>query len=137
MEELSGAKQSDIERIEGFGPNTAEAVEQWFSSQKNIEIIKKLHAYGVWPESSVRQSSQIKTLEGLRFVVSGTLTDFTRDGIRDYVKQFGGKVSDSISSKTDYLVLGENPGSKLEKARGMGVKVIGENELKKMAETET
>ena len=137
LKELSGAKQADIEKIEGFGPNTAEAVEQWFSSQKNIEVIEKLHAYGVWPVSSVRQASQKKTLEGLRFVVSGTLTDFTRDGIRDYIKQYGGKVSDSISSKTDYLVLGENPGSKLKKARDTGLKVIDVSELKKLTESET
>ena len=137
MEELSGAKQADIEKIEGFGPNTAEAVEQWFSSQKNIEVIEKLRGYGVWPISSVRQALHEKTLEGLRFVVTGALTNFTRDGIRGYIKQFGGKVSDSISSKTDYLVLGENPGSKLEKAKDIGVKVIDESELKKMAEVET
>jgi DNA ligase (NAD+) len=137
MEELSGAKQADIEKIEGFGPNTAESVEQWFSSQKNIEVIEKLRAYGVWPISSVRQALQEKTLEGLRFVVTGTLTNFTRDGIRGYIKQFGGKVSDSISSKTDCLVLGENPGSKLEKAKDIGVKVISESELKKMAEVGT
>ena len=137
LEELSGVKQADIERIEGFGPNTAEAVEQWFSSQKNIEVIEKLRGYGVWPVSSVHQASHIKTLEGLKFVFTGTLTDFTRDGIKNYIKQFGGKVSDSISSKTDYLVLGENPGSKLEKARSIGVKVISERELKKMAEAGT
>ena len=137
LEELSSAKQADVEKIEGLGPNTAEAVEQWFSSQKNIKVIEKLQAYGVWPMSSVRQAAQKRTLDGLRFVVTGTLTDFTRDGIRDYIKQYGGKVSDSISGKTDYLVLGENPGSKLEKARNIGVKVIGESELKKIAETET
>ena len=137
LKELSRAKQADIEKIEGFGPNTAEAVEQWFSSQKNIEIVEKLHAYGVWPVRGVRQALQKNNLEGLRFVVSGTLTDFTRDGIRDYIKQYGGKISDSISSKTDYLVLGENPGSKLEKARDIGVKVIDVSELQKLAESET
>ncbi len=134
LEELSKAKQDDIEKIEGFGPNTAEAVKQWFSLEKNIEVIKKLHAHGVWPVSSVKQTYQNKTLEGLKFVVTGTLADFTRDGIKSYIKQFGGKVSDSISSKTDYLLMGKNPGSKLESARTIGVKVISEDELKKMAE---
>ena len=137
LEELSKAKRADIEKIEGFGPNTAEAVKQWFSLGKNIELIEKLRAYGVWPINSVKNLSQKKTLEGLRFVVTGTLTDFTRDGIKSYIKQFGGKVSDSISSKIDYLVLGENPGSKLVKARNIGVKVVSENELQKMAEDYT
>ncbi len=136
LEELSKAKRADLEKIEGFGPNTAESVEQWFSSQKNIEVIEKLRAYGVWPMSSIREVPQIRTLDGLRIVVTGTLTGFTRDGIRDYIKEYGGKVSDSISRKTDYLVLGENPGSKLEKARSIGVKMISESELKKIAEPE-
>jgi DNA ligase (NAD+) len=137
LEELSVAELTDIEKIEGFGPNTAEAVRQWFSLEKNVRVIEKLHDHGVWPVSSIEKTSRIKTLEGLRFVLTGTLTDFTRDGIKGYIKQFGGKVSDSISSKTDYLVLGGNPGSKLEKARSMGVKVIGEKELIKMAESGT
>ena len=136
LEELSKAEKGDIENIDGFGPNTAEALAQWFSLRKNIEVIGQLHTYGVWPVSSIKQTFHKKTLEGLRFVVTGTLTDFTRDGIKSYIKQFGGKNSDSISSKTDYLVLGENPGSKLEKARSIGIKVISEKELKKMAEAE-
>jgi len=137
LEEISKVEKEDVEKIDGFGPNTAESLKQWFSSPKNIETIGKLHAFGVWPKSNLNKLPHKNTLKGLRFVVTGTLVDFTRDELKSYIKQFGGKISDSISSKTDYLVLGENPGSKLEKAASLGVKVIGENELKKMAEVET
>ncbi|MCD6577833.1 MAG: NAD-dependent DNA ligase LigA [Anaerolineaceae bacterium] len=133
LEELSKAKKTEIEKIESIGPSTAEAIVAWFSLKKNIEVINKLHAYGVWPTNIQENISHEKTLEGLKFVVTGTLTDFTRDEIKKYIKQFGGKVSDSISDKVDYLVLGENPGSKLEKAKRIGVKVISEGELKEMA----
>ena len=137
LEDISKAEKEDVENIDGFGPNTAESLKQWFSSPKNIETIRKLHTYGVWPKSYLTKSHKKYTLKGLRFVVTGTLVNFSRDGLKSYIKQFGGKVSDSISSKTDYLVLGENPGSKLEKAASLGVKVIGEGELKRMAEVET
>jgi len=134
LEEISQAEKGDIEDIDGFGPNTAESLGQWFSLTRNKEIIRKLHTYGVWPKSNIIKTPRGISLEGLKFVVTGTLVDFTRDELKSYIKQFGGKVSDSVSGKTDYLVLGEKPGSKLEKARSMGVKVIGEKELKKMAE---
>ena len=137
LEDISKAEKEDVEKIDGFGPNTAESLKQWFSSPKNIETIGKLRDFGVWPKSNLNKIPQKNTLKGLRFVVTGTLANFSRDGLKSYIKQFGGKVSDNISSKTDYLVLGENPGSKLEKATSMGVKVIGEKELKKMAEVET
>ena len=66
--------------------------------------------------------------------MTGTLTGFTRDGIKDYITDHGGKVSGSVSTATDYLVQGENPGSKLDDARALGVPVIGEDELKRLTE---
>ncbi|MFH2101901.1 MAG: BRCT domain-containing protein [Chloroflexota bacterium] len=71
-------------------------------------------------------------LSGLTFVVTGTLPGFSRDGVRDFIEQHGGKLIDGISKKTSYLVLGENPGSKLEKAQSLGVKVIGEQALRQL-----
>ncbi len=68
----------------------------------------------------------------MTFVVTGTLAGFSRDGIKEFIEQNGGKVIDSVSKKTSYLVLGENPGSKLDKAQSLGVKVIGEKELRKL-----
>ena len=137
LEEISKAEKEDVENIDGFGPNTAESLQKWFSLPKNIETIEKLHTFGVWPKSDFNKLPQKNTLKGLRFVVTGTLANFSRDELKSYIKKFGGKVSDSISGKTNYLVLGENPGSKLEKAKSLGLRVIGENELKRMAEVET
>jgi len=79
-------------------------------------------------------STTPKTLEGKKFVVTGTLAGFTRDGVKQYIVDHGGKVSESVSQSTDYLVLGKNPGSKLDDARALGVKVISEDELRHMAE---
>ena len=70
---------------------------------------------------------------GLTFVVTGTLPTLSRDGVKEFIESNGGKVTDSISKKTSYLVLGEAPGSKLDKAQSLGVKVIDEAELRKLA----
>jgi DNA ligase (NAD+) len=72
-------------------------------------------------------------LSGLTFVITGTLPTWSREDAKEFIESNGGKVTDSVSKKTSYLVLGENPGSKLEKAKGLGVKIIGEEELKKLA----
>lgn len=136
LDVLSTAKRADIESIDGFGPNSADALENWFSLEENRYVLKKLRAYGVWPENTLITDVTSKIFEGKKFVVTGTLIEFTRDGIKEYIKQYGGKVSDSISAKTDYLVLGENPGSKHEKAQTLGVKIISELELKTMTKDE-
>ena len=71
--------------------------------------------------------------EGMTFVITGTLPNFSRDDAKAFIESHGGKVIDSVSKKTSYLVLGEAPGSKYEKAKSLNVKVIGEDELKKLA----
>ena len=72
-------------------------------------------------------------LAGLTFVVTGTLPTLTRDGVKEFIESHGGKLTDSVSKKTSYLVLGENPGSKHDKALSLGVPVIGEDALKELA----
>jgi len=133
LDTLRSARREDIEAIEGFGPNIAESIVDWFRNERNQAILEKLRTSGVWPvEAGV--SAKPQTLSGKKFVVTGTLTGFTRDGIKDYITDHGGKVSGSVSKATDYLVLGENPGSKLDDARALGVPVIGEDELKRLTE---
>ena len=133
---LARASLEDLEAIEGFGPNMAEAVVDWFKIEKNRETVQKLKMAGVWPERSEAQQTAPQTLTGLKFVVTGSLVDFTREGIKEYISQHGGKVSDSVSKQTDYLVVGENAGSKLEKARDLGVTILSETQLKSLAERE-
>jgi DNA ligase (NAD+) len=90
----------------------------------------------VWPigapPSSVHGPSS-NAFEGLTFVVTGTLPTLSREGVKELIESHGGKVTDSVSKKTSYLVLGEAPGSKHEKALSLGVKVIGEEELRHLA----
>ena len=79
------------------------------------------------------ESRKSNTFDSLTFVVTGTLPTFSRDDAKVFIESHGGKVTDSVSQKTSYLVLGENPGSKFDKAKSLGVKIIGEEELKKLA----
>ncbi len=96
-------------------------------------MINKLRDYGVWPENKSTKEAADRTFKNIKFVVTGTLSEFTRDDIKAFIKQHGGRVVESVSANTDYLVLGENPGSKYEKAISLGVKLISESELIKMS----
>jgi DNA ligase (NAD+) len=136
LDALSTAQPEQIEAIEGFGPNTAEAIQAWFSIDRNIQVVEKLKRYGVWPVSVPQKKTGPAIFEGKRFVVTGTLPSFSRDEIKDFIKARGGKVSDTVSAKTDYLVAGENAGSKLEKAQALGVSILTEAELLSLSEKE-
>lgn len=129
---LSRAGVEDLQQIGGLGPNIAESIMDWFSQTANQKVLKKLKAAGVWPVLKKDEKKKEGALSGMTFVVTGTLAGFSRDGIKEFIEQNGGKVIDSVSKKTSYLVLGENPGSKLDKAQSLGVKVIGEKELRKL-----
>ena len=133
LDALRSAKREVIEAIEGFGPNIAESITDWFENERNQMIVEKLHRTGVWPVES-GAGAATSTLEGKKFVVTGTLAGFSRDGIKQFITDHGGKVSGSVSKNTDYLVLGENPGSKYDEARALGVPVIKEDELRRLAE---
>jgi DNA ligase (NAD+) len=135
LDALSKAKVADLMQIEGIGPNIAEAVVDWFATPSNVKVLKKLKAAGVWPKGEKDRRSKPGPLTGLTLVVTGTLPGLSRDGARQFIELHGGKVADSVSKKTDYLVLGAEPGSKLEKARSLGVKVIDEAQLRKLAGT--
>ncbi len=130
---LSKASAEELRQIEGVGPNIAESIVDWFSQSANQKILKKLKAAGVWPVAQKDEKKKDGAFSGQTFVVTGTLPTLSRDGVKEFIEGNGGKVTDSVSKKTSYLVLGENPGSKLEKARSLGVKIIDEDELKKLA----
>ena len=133
LEALRSASRASIEAIEGFGPNIAESITDWFDNERNQLIVEKLRSAGVWPEETGAGAAD-NTLEGKRFVVTGTLSGFSRDGIKQFIADHGGKVSGSVSKNTDYLVLGENPGSKYDDAVSLGVAVITEDDLRRLAE---
>jgi DNA ligase (NAD+) len=128
---LALASAEDLQMIEGIGPNIAEAIVDWFSRKRNRSVLEKLRAAGVWPTSvGTAPASSGGPLAGMTFVVTGTLAGFSREGVKEFIESHGGKVTDRVSRNTSYLMLGEAPGSKLEKAKALGVKIIGENELR-------
>jgi len=132
---LSQATVDDLQTVDGVGPNIAAAIVDWFTRPANQNLLAKLKAAGLWPSAgeSALVTRYSSTFSGLTFVVTGTLPTLSRDEVKDYIEAHGGKVIDSVSKKTSYLVLGENPGSKHNKALALGVPVIGEAELRQLA----
>ena len=128
---LEEAKKDDLEAIEGIGPNIAQAIIDWFDQDSNKLIIERLKRYGLDPRVDVIQHSSDRQLplQGLNIVVTGTLQAYTRDGIKALIKENGGKSADSVSKKTDYVIVGDNPGSKAEKASKLGVPILSEQQL--------
>ncbi len=134
LDALSTASADELQQIEGIGPNIAAGIVDWFGRPANQEVLKKLKAAGVWPKMQKMEGrKQEGAFTGLTFVITGTLPAWSREDAKAFIESNGGKVTDSVSRKTSYLVLGENPGSKLEKAKSLGVKIIGEAELKQLA----
>ena len=134
LDELAAAKVPAIDDIPGIGPSIAETIVDWFSNPNNRNMLKKLKKAGVWPIAQPRKApSGPQPFAGLTFVVTGTLPTFSRKQAKEFIENLGGKVADSVSSKTSYLVVGEDAGSKLDKARQLGVKTLDETALKSLA----
>ncbi len=137
LDAISKASADQLQEIDGIGPSVAESVADWFSLPFNKQVLKKLKAAGVWPEGGAGSNvagQRSEVLAGLTFVITGTLPSMSRESAKQFIESNGGKVIDSVSKKTSYLVLGEAPGSKYEKAKSLGVKIIGEEELLRLAE---
>ena len=134
LDELQEAQIHDLRRIAGIGPNIAESILDWFANEANQKVLKKLCAAGVWPKrQSLSENILPQTLADKIFVVTGTLVEFSREQVKEFIQTHGGKVTDSVSRSTDYLVVGEDPGSKADKAKELGVKLLSEDQLKKLA----
>jgi DNA ligase (NAD+) len=134
LDELQKAQLHDLRRIAGIGPNIAESILDWFANAANQKVLKKLCAAVVWPKrQSVTENALPQTLAGKTFVVTGTLIGFSREKVKEFIQSHGGKVTDSVSKSTDYLVVGEDPGSKVDKAKELGVKLLSEGQLTKLA----
>jgi len=128
---ISEASAEELADIDGVGQIIAESIVEWFGIKWHQEIIKKWEKAGV--RMVVQQSEQLpQTLAGLTFVVTGGLESFTRDGISETITAHGGKPSSSVSKKTDYVLVGSDPGSKLAKAQELGVPVIDEARFKEL-----
>jgi DNA ligase (NAD+) len=131
IENLMAASEEDLQLVEGIGPVVARSVYSFLKDKTNIDILNKLRRSGVkFPESETKMKAG--PLAGKTFVLTGTLTDFTRSRAKNVIESLGGKVSASISKKTDYVIAGESPGSKLDKARTLGVSILDETAFKKL-----
>jgi DNA ligase (NAD+) len=135
MDQLSQADQVQLEGIEGIGPRIAESVVEWFSRPTNQALLDKFRRAGLRLEKFTTPPVKAgpQTLAGLTFVITGTLPTWSRDEAKAFIEQHGGKVTGSVSKKTDYLILGESPGSKLAKAESLGVSILDEDGLKRLA----
>lgn len=132
LEALAAATAEDLQAIEGIGPSASQAVVDWFAHKSNKTILKKLKAANVWPTAAPKPKVAGGALADKTFVITGTLPTLSRDEAKAFIEDRGGKVTDSVSKKTDYLLLGEAPGSKLAKAQSLGVAIIDEATLKKL-----
>ncbi len=121
----------DWKKIEGIGEKTAQSLYEYFHDTKNINQLKKLEKLGV-KIFSLSFKEKPQKLKNLTFVLTGTLKYLTREEAKDKIKMLGGHVSSSVSRKTDYVIVGENPGSKFEKAKKLGIKTLNEKDFKKL-----
>ena len=131
IESLMNADVETLSEINDIGPIVANSINQFFSQEQTKDLIKRLKEYGLNMEDKQNKSTDDR-FSGKTFVLTGSLEKYTRDQASDIIEDFGGKVSGSVSKKTDYLLAGEDAGSKLTKAQTLGVKIINENEFEEM-----
>jgi DNA ligase (NAD+) len=133
MAAIRAASEASLAAAEGVGPTIAEAVIEWFREPWHVEIVDKWERDGV-SLADERDESVPRTLEGLTVVVTGSLVDFSRDSAREAILARGGKAAGSVSKKTDYVVVGDNAGSKADKAEQLGVPILDEAGFKVLLE---
>jgi len=123
-----------LNEIEGIGPVVAKSIVSWFKDEKNIKLLEGLFKNGVSIENVKLQISNVKNkkLDGLVFVLTGTLNSMSREGAKEKIRALGGDVSETVSQNTNYVVVGENPGSKLDKSKRLGRNILTEKEFLNM-----
>ena len=133
LERIASAPVSELAEVHGVGPQIAESVAKFFADETNREVMERLATAGVvTSERDVPVGP--RPLEGKTFVLTGTLPTLTRDAARDAILRAGGRVTGTVSKKTSYVVVGEDPGTKAEDARRLGVPLLGEAELLALVE---
>lgn len=134
MDRIMKAGYEELISIEEIGDKMAESILAFFKVDENLALIDKLKKLGLNMEAEKKEIIENENFKGKTFVLTGALTDFTRDKAKEIIEGFGGKVSGSVSKKTDYVLAGEEAGSKLQKANELGVRVIDEETFKKWIE---
>jgi DNA ligase (NAD+) len=133
LDELMKADEAALQKVPEVGPAVAKAIVEFFRKAATREVVEKLRKAGVKLDADrVSAGAANPNIAGKAFVVTGTLKNYSRDEIEELIKSLGGRVAGSVSGKTDYLIVGENAGSKLDKARNLGVRIITEQEFEKL-----
>jgi DNA ligase (NAD+) len=132
MDDLMAASVEQLQEVNDVGPSVSASIREFFDEPSNVELVKRLERYGLTFKGvkKVRGTA----LTGKTFVLTGTLPNYSRDAAKKMIEDAGGKVSGSVSKKTDYVVAGDDAGSKLDKARELGVKVIDEEKMVELAQ---
>ncbi len=132
MDALEAASEDDVAAVEGIGSVIAHSVHEFLAQPRNRAVLEKLRASGVRTADAPRKRAKTGALAGKTFVLTGGLESMTREEAGEAIEEAGGKVTSSVSKKTDYVVVGENPGSKAGKAETLGVTTLNEKELLKL-----
>jgi DNA ligase (NAD+) len=133
LKNVISATDEELQSVADVGPVVASRIRSFFDEQHNLDVIDRLQEYGVeWPESDPVKTPKDGALSGKTFVITGTLPTLTRDEAKETIQEAGGKVTGSVSSKTDYLLAGEKAGSKLAKAERLDVTILDEAALEKL-----
>src|SRR5262249_23725537 len=133
LDKLAEAATEELEAVFEVGPKVAASIFSFFREPRNQKLIERLRKEGLQFEQAQEARKENK-LGGKTFVLTGTLEKWSRDEAKALIEQAGGRVNSSVSKKTDYVVAGADPGSKLDKARELGVSVIDENDLAALLE---
>jgi DNA ligase (NAD+) len=133
VEDLSRAPAEELTQIAGIGERIAESIAEFFSTPQNARLVQRLQGFGLFRAQPKKKKRT--ELAGLTFVITGTLEHYSRDAAKAAIEDLGGKVSSSVSKKTDYVISGENPGSKLDNAKKLGVKILDESGFKALLKT--
>jgi len=124
------ASEDSLQEVDEVGPRIANSIKEFFAEPRNRDLVKRLGKYLNFKGEKKQRGT---ALAGKTFVITGTLANYSREAAKKLVEDAGGKVSSAVSKKTDYVIAGEDPGSKLDKARELGVQVIDEKEMEQLA----
>jgi len=130
LEKLKTAALEELQKIENIGPVVAKSIFDWLSLKRNLEFLKKMEKDGI--EIIMEKKIKHQPLKGKTFVLTGTLKTITRQDAKEKIRSLGGEISESVSKKTDFVVVGEEPGSKFKIAKELGLKIISEKDFLQM-----
>jgi len=119
----------DLQNIRDIGPKVSQSIYNWFREERNIKFLEKLEKVGVKIEKNYKLQTTNYKLKGKIFVLTGSLGTMSRNEAKEKIRELGGGISESVSKKTDYVVIGSEPGSKHERAKELGIKILIEKEF--------